>query len=279
MKFKTEYGISWHHTWDRIDNTTDPGWFVKFLDASRLRQLEFIKRDPSEYFSFLNIKHDMHILDLGCGTGILLHPLAELVGKNGRVVGVDVSDFMIREARKRAGLTDLPLEFYKGNVYKLDFPENTFDRATSSSLFQHLKRPDEAINEIKRVVKPGGLISVFDYDWDSLFINSSLNNITRSISDFYRQSLKNCTAGKYLAETFRNNNLKITGEYKIFLKLDYDEFLSSNIGFYQASQLCVDEGLISADEKQMWLSDLNKKNEHGDFRFEFTGYRVVGMKI
>lgn len=279
MRFKSDTYISWHHNWDRVDNTDDPGWFVKFLDSSRLRQLDYIKHNPAEYFSYLEVRPNLHILDLGCGTGILLHPLAELVGKKGRVVGVDISDFMVREARKRAGITDLPLEFYKGNVYSLDFPDELFDRATCSTLFQHLKRPLNAMNEIKRVVKTGGLISIFDHDWDSLKINSRYNNVSKLIFDYFCNSLKNATAGKQLESIFKSSGIEIKREYKLDLNLNYNEFLSSDIGFYQASQLCVNEGIITAEEKKLWFNDLAEKNDEGNFRFEFSGYRYVGRKV
>ena len=278
MRFKSDSNISWHHNWDRIDNTIDPGWFVKFLDSSRLKQLELIKKNPAEYFSYLDIKPDLHILDLGCGTGILLHPLAELVGKKGRIVGVDISDFMIHEARKRAEITDMPLEFYKGNVYSLDFSENVFDRATCSTLFQHLKRPDEALNEIKRVVNHGGLISIFDHDWESLVINSTYDNISKLISRYFCSHLKNGKAGKQLKEIFVSSGMNIIRSYDIQINLSYDEFLNSGIGFYQSVQHCVDDGIISVEQKQMWLNDLAEKNERGIFRFELCGYRVVGRK-
>ena len=278
MKLRAESNIAWHYNWDRIDNTEDPNWFVKFLDSTRLRQLENIREDPVQYFSPLEIKPNLHVLDLGCGTGILLHPLAELVGKNGRIVGVDISEFMVKEARKRAQTTDLPLEFYKGNVYSLDFPENSFDRATCSTLFQHLKRPDEALNEIKRVVKPGGLISVFDHDWDSLIINNSYPAITRKISEYFRNSLRNRDVGSRLKPIFESAGLSIIRSYNVKVSLQYDEFLNSNIGFYQASQLCVEEGIISSGERQLWLNDLAEKAQNGDFRFEFTGYRIIGIK-
>lgn len=278
MRFKTDTNISWHHNWDNVDNTEDPGWFVKFLDTSRLRQLEYIKKNPAEYFSYLDVKPDLHILDLGCGTGILLHPLAEIVGKKGRIVGVDISDFMVREARKRAGVTDLPLEFYKGNVYSLEFPDEVFDRATCSTLFQHLKRPDEALTEIKRVVKTGGLISVFDHDWNSLTINNSFSGITQKISGYFKNSLKNGTVGSKLELIFKSSGLNVIKSYEFKINLRYDEFLNSNIGFYQATQLCAEDGIISSDDRQMWLNDLAEKEAQGDFRFEFTAYRVIGFK-
>lgn len=278
MKLRTESNIAWHDTWDRIDNTSNPQWFVKFLDASRLRQLEIIKKDPAQYFSFLDIKPNMHVLDVGCGTGILLHPIAELVGEEGRVVGVDASDFMVKEARKRAGNTDLPLEFYKGNIYNLDFLDNTFDRATSSALFQHLKRPEEALHEVVRVIKPGGLISIFEHDWKTLIIHSSNDDISRKIKDKFCKSFNNSTIGRQLYSLIIKEGLENVSSTPMTINLNYDEFLSSNIGFYQTAQICADEEIITSEEKEIWLNDLSERASEGRFFLAFTSFRVVGRK-
>lgn len=278
MKLKTQYNFSWHNQWDIIDSAVDPEWFVKFLDATRLRQLEIINKDPSRYYSFLNLKPNLHILDLGCGTGIMLHPLAGLVGENGRVVGVDISDFMVREARKRAEVTDLPLEFYKGTVYNLDFPDNSFDRATSSTLFQHLKRPDEALREITRVLKPGGIISIWEQDWETLMIASSYDEISRKILDYFCSSLKNGTIAKHLPKLFADEGLINVFSTPKTINLSYNEFMNSNFGFHQTIRLCVEDEIITDEEIELWLKDLAYRASQGKFFLAFTAYRVIGRK-
>ena len=285
MKLKSEnispalpFNSTWLKLWDSIDNTSDPQWFVKFLDSSRRRQLEIIKKDPSQYFSYLSIEPNMQVLDIGCGTGILLHPIAEITGAHGRVVGIDLSEFMINEARKRAGLTNLPLEFYKGNVYKIDFPDETFDRASSSTLFQHLKRPEEAILEIKRVVKPGGLIAVCDYDWETLIIESNFKQITRIITNYFCDNTPNGWIGRKLYGLFAGAGLQNIRVIPVTINLTYHDFLNPAIGFLQIIERCVEENLITSEEKELWLQDLEVRASTNRFFLSFTLFRVTGRK-
>jgi ubiquinone/menaquinone biosynthesis C-methylase UbiE len=60
-----------------------------------------------------------------------------------------------------------PVEFYPGNVYQLDFAENSFDAARAERLFEHLDHPKLALVEMIRVTRPGGRIVVASPDLDS----------------------------------------------------------------------------------------------------------------
>jgi hypothetical protein len=66
-------------------------------------------------FTLLGMQAGHHLLDVGCGTGEDVRALARLVGSNGRVVGLDIREELIAEARKRAA--DTEVEFYVGDIY------------------------------------------------------------------------------------------------------------------------------------------------------------------
>ena len=53
----------------------------------------------------------------------------------------------------------------KGNLYQLDFPDNFFDAVFAHNVLEHLNDPNSALQEIRRVLKPGGFIGVRDVDW------------------------------------------------------------------------------------------------------------------
>src|SRR5215217_5424116 len=117
-----------HSTWPQVDDTTDPQWFVRFLDASRRPTMSAIESDLKGFYSYLDPQEGHHILDVGSGTGDLVRPLSRLVGPTGRVVGVDYSRVMVEEARKRAQEDASPVEFQQGDIHHLDFPDYSFDR-------------------------------------------------------------------------------------------------------------------------------------------------------
>jgi len=111
----------------------------------------------------------MKVLDLGCGNGIVSNQLSKLL-KDGEVVGVDRSDELVNLAsRKYRDVTNL--SFVKGDVYALPFQDESFDFVYARFLFQHLVDPLKVLFEIKRVLKPEGVVSLIDVDDSWLIIH------------------------------------------------------------------------------------------------------------
>ncbi len=101
---------------------------------------------------------DERALDAGTGTGPLAFALAPLVRE---VVAVDLVPEMLAQARARAG--EHPnVELREGDLYALPFPDASFDLAASARTLHHLDRPAEAVAELARVLRPGGLALVVD---------------------------------------------------------------------------------------------------------------------
>src|SRR5579864_1237802 len=162
-----------HRDWAQLDKTEDPHAYVRFLDASRERLLAQIQKDPKAFYSYLDPKPGMQVLEVGSGTGSALHPLALLVQPGGKVVGIDYSQIMVDEAQKRADASGLPLEFLQMDAGALDFPDDSFDRTSSNIVFQHLPDPVGALREMVRVTKPGGRVVINEQDWDTFIIDGS----------------------------------------------------------------------------------------------------------
>ena len=95
-----------------------------------------------------------NVLDVGCGAGWLSRRLAKLVPE-GRVVGMDVSDEMIRHARRAS--SDLEnVMFVTGEVEEIPWEPNFFSHLISVESSYYWRDPAGAIREILRVLKPGG---------------------------------------------------------------------------------------------------------------------------
>jgi ubiquinone/menaquinone biosynthesis C-methylase UbiE len=103
------------------------------------------------------------VLDVGCGTGDLAFVLAERVGTNGSVAGIDASPEMIARAQRKARRT--PVDFQVALAQSLPFADQRFDHVVSSLAFHHLpgdlKR--QALLSIARVLKPGGRLTIVDF--------------------------------------------------------------------------------------------------------------------
>ena len=97
------------------------------------------------------------LLDVGCGTGFLMELLTKQ--RPARYCGVDLSDEMIRVAK---GKQIEGVEFVVSSADKLPYPDETFDIVTCSQSFHHYPYPEKAMQEAKRVLRPGGLYILSD---------------------------------------------------------------------------------------------------------------------
>src|SRR5690349_742417 len=153
--------------WARVDETSDPRWFIRLLDATRARFLRAATADPAGYFAYLDLAPGLAVLDVGAGTGDFDRLIAGLVAPAGRVVGLDYGQTMVDEANARAAGLGLPIEFRQGDAHALPFPDQSFDRCLATQVFQHLPGPERALAEMVRVARAGGRVVITEPDWDS----------------------------------------------------------------------------------------------------------------
>ncbi len=100
--------------WTNIDQTPEPRSFIQFLDA--FNATEWLQAHKQRTLALLNVREGVHVLDIGCGTGVDVRRLAQHVGQTGKVVGIDPSITMITEARTRSAELSLPVEFHHREI-------------------------------------------------------------------------------------------------------------------------------------------------------------------
>jgi SAM-dependent methyltransferase len=145
-----------------------------------------MRRHAARDAAFLlpHLKPGMSLLDCGCGPGTISLGLAEAVAP-GRVVGVDLNAGQIEGASKLAqdrGMTNLGFE--AASVYQLPFPDHSFDAVFSHALFEHLGEPQAALQEIRRVLRPGGIVGLSSPDWSGNLIAPRDPEVERAIEVF-----------------------------------------------------------------------------------------------
>jgi ubiquinone/menaquinone biosynthesis C-methylase UbiE len=108
------------------------------------------------------------LLDVACGPGLLIFDAISTVGPAGRGVGIDISDKMVEEARRKAARLKLTnTHFQRMDAENLEFPDESFDAVTAGLALLHFPDPLRALSEMKRVLKPGGGVAVSEWGSDS----------------------------------------------------------------------------------------------------------------
>jgi len=113
------------------------------------------------------LKPDMLVLDVGCGPGSITIDIASRV-PHGRVVGVEKATEPLESARKLAQRTGAAnIVFEEGDALALPFPDGNFDLVHAHQVLKHVQDPVGVLREMRRVARPGGLVAVREFDFDS----------------------------------------------------------------------------------------------------------------
>jgi ubiquinone/menaquinone biosynthesis C-methylase UbiE len=122
-------------------------------------------------FLLPHLRPGLTVLDCGCGPGSMTIELAELVAP-GLAVGIDLQANQLEQARAWAAERGIGnVRFEEGDVYALPFADAAFHLVYSHALVSHLREPARAFAEMRRVLKPGGLVAVAENDVDAFAIS------------------------------------------------------------------------------------------------------------
>jgi len=112
-----------------------------------------------------HLRPGQSLLDVGCGPGTITADLAGLVAP-GRVTAVEPVEAALDLARQECGRRGVEnIDFAVADVHALPFADDTFDVVHAHQVLQHLHDPVQALREMRRVCRPGGVVAVRDSDY------------------------------------------------------------------------------------------------------------------
>lgn len=121
---------------------------------------KIIEPEGEDFINRLNIKPGSKVLDVACGNGNLSFPAARI---GAQVTGIDIVPDLIRQAKEKAPVENLEMNFDVGDAEALPYGENEFDYVVSMFGVMFAPRPDVAVSELLRVCKPGGVIALANW--------------------------------------------------------------------------------------------------------------------
>ncbi|BCL16441.1 class I SAM-dependent methyltransferase [Micromonospora sagamiensis] len=128
-----------------------------------LRSHRWRTAENSAGYLLPHLTSDQVLLDVGCGPGTIT---ADLAGRVARVTALEVSEEALELARAEArarGRDDV--DFVVADVHGLDLPDATYDVVHAHQVLQHVADPVEALREMRRVCRPGGIVAARDSDY------------------------------------------------------------------------------------------------------------------
>lgn len=160
------------------------------------------------------------VLDAGCGPGTITLGIARKAAP-GLVTAIDIEDSQFAKAREQAECEGLNVEFHKASIYQLPFPDGGFDAVFSHALFEHLSDADAALTELRRVLKPGGLIGLRAGDMGGILIDSKSEGPAQGLATYLANREKNSGdpyVGRKLGRLLRKAGFtveKMTASYDV----------------------------------------------------------------
>ncbi len=122
-----------------------------------------IETTAEAFVNRLNIQPGMKVLDVACGSGNLAVVAAQ---KGADVTGIDIADNLVEAAKGRAEKLGLNIKFEQGDAEALPYPDNSFDLVMTMYGAMFAPRPDVVADELIRVCKPGGRITMANWTPD-----------------------------------------------------------------------------------------------------------------
>ena len=153
-----------------------PAFIGSFLDSNYRRKLQ----PPEKIIRRSGIRKGMRVLEVGCGSGAYTTFVARAVGREGRVYALDIQPEMLQQLESKLARPENEdirnVELVNSSAYELPFDDDSLDLVYMVTVLQEIPDRSKALQQVRRVLKPGGILSVTewlpdpDYPWKSTTI-------------------------------------------------------------------------------------------------------------
>lgn len=255
-----------------LDNSPDAGFLINSMVI--MSELPCIREIKKLAIESMCLKPGSIILEAGCGHGIDAENIGKIIGNKGKVIALDLSERMVKEAVSRS---TQPNVLYKvGDIRKLGYENNSFDACHADRLLVSHSDYKEIFAEMVRVVKPGGIISITDVDALSITMYP-YNSSTKTVLQQIHENFVNPFMGRALKELYVENGL-LQLQSKAFASTVNDfETLSKIFDFPTILQNLVNTNKFMIEEANLWIQQMEESSRRQSFIYSVTLFLITGI--
>jgi ubiquinone/menaquinone biosynthesis C-methylase UbiE len=247
--------------------------------------LELRGRTPAQarlrrrFLRFVPIERGQRVLEIGCGTGVVLRDLMALAGPRGEVTGLDPSRTMLGRARALArAVAGARLRLRLGDGNDLPFASGRFDVALAITVILHVADPLRVVKELARVTRPGGRVGLQDQDFGLVAAAHPDRALTQRILDGVAARIyEEPYSGRRLPALLREAGLD---RVRVLADVYQDTALTpfSRAFLERRAENAVRFGIVDPPTAQRWLDGFNEYVARGVFVLTMNYFGAVGVK-
>lgn len=228
-----------------------------------------------------------NVLEVGCGTGAQTITLANQ-NPHVRFVSIDHSIDSLKQAEERIKASRVDnVTFTQADIFNLPFEENSFDHIFICFVLEHLPDPVKALSILRRILKPGGTITVIEGDHGSFFCHPKRENIQKVIQSFARLQSDHGGNGLIGRELYPLLNDAAFGQIKVSPRIVYADGGQPNLAnnfinktftpmIMKAKQSVIAQGWMDENRWNQGIKALKQTvNTNGTFSYTFFRGKAI----
>lgn len=218
------------------------------------------------------------ILDVGCGPGFYCAELAQDVGPEGKVVGLDSSPQMLALAARRCE-RHANVELRQAHASSLTVPDESFDGVVCVQVLEYVADLSAALAELYRVVRPGGRVVVWDIDWATVSWHSADPARMQRVLRVWDEHLAHPSLPRVLAPALRSAGFEqVEMEAHSFATAVFDPESYGVAAVPIVERFVAGRDGVGTDEAQAWAAEQRALGERGQFYFACLQFSFKGKR-